>query len=70
MNKLREDILKLSYGIPKKHMDKIMETIEVYLEKAFDAAKEEKHLGCGDYEDVYWDWKVWYNNEINIQDKE
>ena len=76
MNKIREEILNVYVntekltGHPEEFKEilipQIMDVIEDYLEKAFDAAKEQRHLGCGDYEDMYYDWKVWYDEEVNI----
>lgn len=67
MNKLRERLVGLPVSISSSELDEIMEIIEEYLEQAFDAGKDEVHLGCGDYEDAYWDWKVWYDEEVNIK---
>ena len=53
-------------ALTDEELGMIMKVIEEYLEEAFDAAKDQRHLGCGDYEDMYWDWKVWYDEEVNI----
>ena len=67
MNKIREKIIVLDlFHQSSYEIDNIMEIIEEYLEKAFDAAKDQRHLGCGDYEDAYWSWKTWYDEEVNI----
>ena len=66
-NVLRDKINKaLDYDTLESELNEVMEIIEDYLEEAFDAAKDQRHLGCGDYEDMYWDWKVWYDEEVNI----
>jgi len=71
MNKIREKIQEVlgngELNTIELESNAIMEIIEEYLEQAFDAAKEERHLGCGDYEDMYWDWKVWYDEEVNVK---
>ena len=66
MNKIREEIKKLLPRQKETKIDEIMEVILIYLELAFDAAKDQRHLGCGDYEDMYWSWNTWYDEEVNI----
>jgi len=66
-NILRDKIYEaLDYSTLQSELDEVMRIVEEYLEKAFDAAKDQKHLGCGDYEDKYWSWNSWYDEEVNI----
>ena len=64
MNKIEEKMKKMVRS--EKNRKLIMEIIEEYLEEAFDAAKDYKHLSCGGYEDIYSFWKEWYDEEVNI----
>lgn len=68
MNKIREKIKEQLFNNSKSDVDAIMTIIEQYLEEAFDAAKEIRCLGCGDYENMYYNWKTWYDDEINTDE--
>jgi ribose 5-phosphate isomerase RpiB len=67
MNKIREKIKDELFNASDNDINIIMEIVEAWLEAAFEGGREQDHVGCGEWEDTYSNWKEWYDEEVNIK---